>query len=116
MSAASGVQELTATVGRFIAEQGGDLVGADRETSATAGALWAKARRIVEPGPGPSWLSPGAAGVKYSEVPRTASDKVALVHVSGHRRGGSSRRCWFGVDVLTGREVRIRSVLAGWKR
>lgn len=69
------------------------------------------------------WLRPDAAGVRYSDVwiVETASGSIVLAHVLSHRRRAPRRNPrqrprWYGVDILSGREVRIARVLDGSRR
>lgn len=116
---------LIESVQRLIADHGGDLdVGEFLKSPTEPAAVPFRAAdyrltHAVWPKSTDAWEAPTAASLKHSEVRivRTASHVIALVHVSSHRRRKSSnRRAWFGVDILTGREVRIVRVLMGWRR
>lgn len=63
----------------------------------------------------PVWLTPAEAKVTYRQVwtVRTASGAEVQVLLTGHRRAGSSRRSWFGINLATKAEVRVVKVLKG---
>jgi hypothetical protein len=116
------VDSLLESVRRHIADQGGELEGMEELRTALRGGGSpgpCPAPVVLEEPPAREWLPPDDADVKYSDVwiAQTASGSVVLAHVKSHRRRDRyNKRAalrWYGVDVLTGREVRIARVLVG---
>lgn len=97
---------LAAVVDR-IEQEGGEFVGEQLVQQL----LNPQARPAKEP----VWLTPAEAGIKRREVwtAKTASGAEVQVLLTSFRRGGSSRRTWFGLSLKTKAEVRVVKVLEG---
>lgn len=71
--------------------------------------------QLVWPPGEPVWLTPTSASVTYRQIwiVRTAAGAEVQVVLTSRRRGGGGRYHWYGVNLVTGREVRVTKLLQG---